>query len=57
MDLVVVNRPTVGLVERTLAIQEIQLPLTARDAMTIQFRKYILTEDGQTIMTSLTVNS
>jgi hypothetical protein len=57
MDLVVVNRPTVGLVERTLAIQEVQLPLTARDAMTIQFRKYILTEDGQTIMTSLTVNS
>jgi hypothetical protein len=54
---VVVNRPTVGLVNRTLITQEITLPLSARDAMGVAFRKYILTEDGQTVMTQLTVNS
>lgn len=56
-DPVVVNRPTAGLVNRTLIAQEITLPLTAKDAMTVNFRKYILAEDGQTIMTQLTVSS
>jgi hypothetical protein len=57
LDPVVVNRPTVGLVNRTLITQEITLPLSARDTMGVAFRKYILTEDGQTVMTQLTVNS
>jgi hypothetical protein len=57
LDLVTVDRPSVGLVERTLAIQEVDLPLIARDPMAIQFRKYILTEDGQTVMTQLSTTS
>lgn len=57
LDMITVHRPTVGLVNRTLVVQEIDLPLTARNPMAIQFRKYILTEDGQTVMTQLTVNS
>jgi hypothetical protein len=57
LDMITVNRPSVGLVARTLVIQEIELPLTARDAMGIQFRKYILTENGQTVQTTVAVNA
>lgn len=52
-----VHRPSVGLVERTLVVEETTTPLVATDPMGVKFRKYILTEDGQTIEPALTVNT
>ena len=57
LDMASVHRPRVGLLNRTLVVQATDLPLTAKEAMSIQFRKYILTEDGQTIDTVLSVNA
>jgi hypothetical protein len=57
LDMLCVHRPATGLVERTLVIAETVTPLAARDSMSVKFRKYILTEDGQTIDTQLAVNT
>jgi hypothetical protein len=57
LDMVCVHRPRVGLTERTLVIEETTTPLTAKDPMDVKFRKYLLTEDGQTIETNLQVNT
>lgn len=53
LDAAVVHRPRVGLVERTLIVDSLEVPLTAGDAMTVNFRKYILTRDGSTLTTDM----
>lgn len=53
LDTVVVHRPLAGLIERSLVIEEMEVPLTADAAMTLNFRGYILTRDGQTLDTDL----
>lgn len=55
LDMVSVHRPLVGLNVRTLVIEQIDCSLVAADPMTLTFRKYILTEDGQTIDVTGTV--
>ncbi len=56
LDMVALHRPQIGVVERTLLVQQLDVPLVARDAMRVGFRRYILTRDGQTVDTTLAVN-
>jgi hypothetical protein len=53
LDCLIVNRPSVGLVEKALIIDQVSHSLAAKDPTTIQFRKYVLTEDGQTLQLTL----
>lgn len=53
LDAATVHRPLIGLVERTLVAQEVDTSLSAQDAMTVTFRKYILTRDGSTLQTQM----
>lgn len=53
LDAAIVHRPRAGLINRTLITQSFTVPLTADAAMSVGFRKYILTRDGQTIQTEL----
>lgn len=49
LDAGTVHRPLIGLVERTLIVEQIDMPLTAADPMSVTFRQYILTRDGATL--------
>lgn len=53
LDTAIVHRPQNGLINRALVIHAMTTPLTADAAMSITFRKYVLTKDGQTLSTQL----